>query len=42
MHKVNQWYPSLQRHKVLWRGPFIQGPAGAPLRVPEKAHHLSV
>ncbi|MFE0773331.1 hypothetical protein [Streptomyces sp. NPDC058861] len=42
MHKVNQWYPSLGRHKVLWRGPFIQGPADAPLRVTEKAYHLSV
>ncbi|ALO05623.1 hypothetical protein AQF52_8084 [Streptomyces venezuelae] len=42
MHKVNQWYPTLGRHKVLWRGPFIQGPADAPLRVMEKAYHLSV
>ncbi|MFJ9580941.1 hypothetical protein ACIRQF_31695 [Streptomyces sp. NPDC101191] len=41
MHKVNQWYPSLGRHKIRWRGPYIQGPAGAPLRVRETAYHLS-
>ncbi|WP_051717795.1 hypothetical protein [Streptomyces megasporus] len=41
MHKVNQWYPSLGRHKIRWRGPFIKGPADAPLRITEKAYHLS-
>lgn len=41
MHKVNQWYPSLGRHKIRWRGPYIQGPADAPLRIKETAYHLS-
>lgn len=41
MHKVSQWYPSLGRHKIRWRGPFIKGPADAPLRVGERAYHLS-
>ncbi|WP_405416446.1 hypothetical protein [Streptomyces rubiginosohelvolus] len=41
MHKVNQWYPSLGRHQIRWRGPYIQGPAGTPLRVRETAYHLS-
>ncbi|PXY16625.1 hypothetical protein [Prauserella muralis] len=31
MHKVRQWYPSEQRHKVLYRGPYIKGPADKPL-----------
>jgi len=31
MHKVRQWYPSLQQHKVLYRGPYIKGPADKPL-----------
>jgi len=31
MHKVNQWYPSLGRHKVLYRGPYLKGPADKPL-----------
>jgi len=26
MHKVRQWYPSLQQHKVIYRGPYIKGP----------------
>ncbi len=25
MHKVRQWYPSLQQHKVMYRGPFLKG-----------------
>ena len=25
MHKVRQWYPSLQQHKVIYRGPLIKG-----------------
>ena len=29
------------RHRIRWRGPHIQGPAAAPLRVRETAHHLS-
>jgi hypothetical protein len=31
MHKVRQWYPSEQRHRVLYRGPYIKGPADKPL-----------
>lgn len=31
MHKVRQWYPSEQRHKVLYRGPYVKGPADKPL-----------
>jgi hypothetical protein len=31
MHKVRQWYPSLQQHKVIYRGPYIKGPDGEPL-----------
>ncbi|WP_307841065.1 hypothetical protein [Streptomyces sp. GESEQ-4] len=38
MHKVRQWYPSRQEHKVIWRGPYIKGPADAPLMMGEKAY----
>lgn len=31
MHRVNQWYPSQGRHKIIWRGPFIKGPDDAPM-----------
>ena len=31
MHKVRQWYPSLQQHKVIYRGPFVKGDTGKPL-----------
>ncbi len=31
MHKVYQWYPSLQRHKLIYRGRYIKGPADKPL-----------
>ena len=31
MHRVRQWYPSEQRHKVIYRGPYIKGPADRPL-----------
>lgn len=31
MHKVRQWYPSEQRHKVIYRGPYVKGPADKPL-----------
>ncbi|GAA1543795.1 hypothetical protein GCM10009730_60980 [Streptomyces albidochromogenes] len=37
MHKVRQWYPSRQEHRVIWRGPYIKGPADAPLVMGEKA-----
>ncbi|MFD7020867.1 hypothetical protein [Streptomyces sp. NPDC059928] len=38
MHKVRQWYPSRQEHRLIWRGPYIKGPADAPLMVGEKAY----
>ncbi|MEU6444969.1 hypothetical protein [Streptomyces sp. NPDC047046] len=38
MHKVRQWYPSRQEHRVIWRGPYIKGPADAPLLMGEKAY----
>jgi hypothetical protein len=31
MHKVRQWYPSEQRHKVIYRGPYVKGPEDKPL-----------
>lgn len=31
MHKVRQWYPSEQRHKVIYRGPYLKGPENKPL-----------
>ena len=31
MHKVRQWYPSLQQHKVIYRGPFVKGDMAKPL-----------
>lgn len=30
MYKVRQWYPSAQEHRLIWRGPYIKGPADAP------------
>ncbi|MFF7889397.1 hypothetical protein ACH40F_52660 [Streptomyces sp. NPDC020794] len=38
MHKVRQWYPSHQEHRVIWRGPYIKGPTDAPLMMGEKAY----
>ncbi|MEU5397367.1 hypothetical protein [Streptomyces tibetensis] len=38
MHKVRQWYPSRQEHRVIWRGPYIKGPADAPLMMGEKVY----
>jgi hypothetical protein len=31
MRKVRQWYPSLQQHKVIYRGPFVKGDVAKPL-----------
>jgi hypothetical protein len=31
MHKARQWYPSEQRHKIIYRGPYIKGPADKPI-----------
>jgi hypothetical protein len=41
MHKVRQYYPSTGEHKVIWRGPYIKGPDGAPLLIGPKAHALT-
>jgi hypothetical protein len=41
MHKVRQWYPSEQRHKVIYRGPYLKGPAGKPLLGGEVVHGLT-
>lgn len=40
MHKVRQWYPSDQRHKVIFRGPYLKGPDDAPLLAGEQVHAL--
>jgi hypothetical protein len=40
MHKVRQWYPSLQQHKIIYRGPYIKGPEGKPLLSGEKVQGL--
>lgn len=31
MHRVRQWYPSENRHKIIYRGPYIKGPDDKPL-----------
>ncbi|MDH6581054.1 hypothetical protein M2161_000160 [Streptomyces sp. SAI-133] len=38
MHTVRQWYPSRQEHRVIWRCPYIKGPADAPLMMGEKVY----
>lgn len=40
MHKVRQWYPSRQEHRVIWRGPYIKGPADASLMMGEKIYFV--
>lgn len=40
MHKVRQWYPSAQEHRLIWRGPYIKGPSDAPFMVGEKAYSV--
>ncbi|MGP4030319.1 hypothetical protein [Actinomadura sp. 3N407] len=40
MHKVRQWYPSLQQHKVIYRGPYPKGPDDKPLLRGDKVHGL--
>ena len=32
MHKVRQWYPKEQVHKVIWRGPYVKGPQDTPIK----------
>jgi hypothetical protein len=34
MHRVEQWYPSLNTHRILWRGPYLKGPDGLPVKQP--------
>lgn len=31
-HKVRQWYPKEKKHKIIFRGPYVKGPADKPLR----------
>ncbi|MFC4945812.1 hypothetical protein [Pseudonocardia sp. GCM10023141] len=31
MHEVRQWYPTQERHRVLYRGPYVKGPADKPI-----------
>lgn len=40
MHKVRQWYPSLGEHKIIWRGPYIKGPADATMLSTEKVYSV--
>jgi hypothetical protein len=40
MHKVRQWYPGQGTHKVIWRGPYVKGPDGAPLLTGELVNAL--
>jgi hypothetical protein len=40
MHKVRQWYPKEGVHRVLWPGPYIKGPDGAPLLSGAKVNAL--
>jgi hypothetical protein len=40
MHKVRQWYPSLQRHKVIYRGPYVKGDMAKPLLAGEVVRGL--
>lgn len=42
MHKVRQWYPSENRHKIIWRGPYVKGPPGAPLKEPREVVHAVI
>ncbi|KUM67078.1 hypothetical protein [Streptomyces curacoi] len=38
MHKVRRWYSHRQEHRMIWRGPYIKGPADAPMMAGEKAY----
>jgi hypothetical protein len=33
-HHRAQWYPSIQAHRLVWIGPYMKGPADAPLKTP--------
>jgi hypothetical protein len=41
MHKVRQWYPSEQRHKIVYGGPYVKGPADKPLLGGEVVRSMS-
>jgi hypothetical protein len=41
MHKVRQWYPSEQRHRVIYRGLYVKGPVGKPLLGGEVVRNLA-
>lgn len=32
MHKARQWYPKEKKHKIIFRGPYVKGPADKPIR----------
>lgn len=32
-HPRNQWYPSEEKHKIIWIAPYVKGPDDAPLKV---------
>ncbi len=40
MHKVNQRYPKQGINRIIWRGPYVKGPADAPMLPGRKVHHL--
>jgi hypothetical protein len=39
-HWRRQWYATLGMHRAKWIAPFVKGPAGKPLVVSRKVHHL--
>ena len=41
MHKVRQWYPSEQRHNMIYRGPYVKGPEDKPLLWGEVVRRLT-
>lgn len=40
MHKVRQWYPREQRHKIIYRGPYVKGPEDKPMLAGETVRAL--
>jgi hypothetical protein len=41
MHKVRQWYPSEQCHKVIYCRPYLKGPEDKPLLGGETVRSLT-
>lgn len=39
-HWRNQWYPSVQDHRQLWIAPYVKGPEGKPLVLPDEVYKL--